>query len=132
MVAEGQRAATESVSPEKLPVLAGRVYGGALAASRLREDAVARALVARLKSIAVQTSGAVRVAHLLAIELETAAGRPVEAAASVKFSQDTTRAELLIGGRAMLAAGLLSPLADALQTWVVTHPKDAQAWQMLS
>ena len=132
MVAEGQRAATESVSPEKLPVLAGRVYGGALAASRLREDAVARAFVAPLKSIAVQTPGAVRVAHLLAIELETAAGRPGEATASVKFSQDTTRAELLIGGRAMLAAGLLSPLADALQTWVVTHPKDAQAWQMLS
>ena len=132
MVAEGQRAATEPVSPEKLPVLAGRVYGGALAASRLREDAVARAFVAPLKSIAVQTPGAVRVAHLLAIELETAAGRPGEATASVKFSQDTTRAELLIGGRAMLAAGLLSPLADALQTWVVTHPKDAQAWQMLS
>ena len=32
----------------------------------------------------------------------------------------------------MLAAGQLGGLADALQTWVVTHPKDAQAWQMLS
>ena len=132
MLAEGQRASTESVPNEKLPVVAGRLYGGALAASRLREDTVTRALAARLKSVAVQTPGAVRAAHLLSIELETAAGRPGEAAASVKFSQDTTRAELLIGGRAMLAAGLLSPLADALQTWVVTHPKDAQAWQMLS
>jgi predicted Zn-dependent protease len=132
MVAEGQRAATESVAQEKLPVWAGRVYGGAFAASRLREDATALALLARLKSVAVQTPGAARTADLLSIELETAAGRPHEAAAAVKFSQVTTRAELLIGGRAMMAAGLLDPLADALQTWVVTHPKDAQAWQMLS
>jgi predicted Zn-dependent protease len=132
MVAEGQRAATESVVQEKLPVWAGRVYGGAFAASRLREDATALALLARLKSVAVQTPGAARTADLLSIELETAAGRPHEAAAAVKFSQVTTRAELLIGGRAILAAGLLDPLADALQTWVVTHPKDAQAWQMLS
>jgi predicted Zn-dependent protease len=132
MVAEGQRAAAESVSKEKLPVLAGRLYGGALAASRLREEAVAFALLMRLKSVAVPAPGAVRAADLLAIELETAAGRHGEAAASVKFSQNTTRAELLIGGRAMLAAGQLGGLADALQTWVVTHPKDAQAWQMLS
>ena len=132
MVAEGQRAATESVAQEKLPFWAGRVYGGAFAASRLREDATALALLARLKSVAVQTPGAARTADLLSIELETAAGRPHEAAAAVKFSQVTTRAELLIGGRAMMAAGLLDPLADALQTWVVTHPKDAQAWQMLS
>jgi predicted Zn-dependent protease len=132
MVAESQRVATESVSPEKLAVWAGRIYGGAFAASRLREHAVARALVARLKSMTLQTPGAVRAAHLLGIELETVAGRPGEAAANVKFSQETTRAELLIGGRAMLAAGLLGPLADALQTWVVTHPKDGQAWHMLS
>jgi predicted Zn-dependent protease len=132
MVAEGQRAATESVAQEKLPVWAGRVYGGAFAASRLREYAMALALLARLKSVAVQMPGAARAADLLSIELETAAGRPHEAAAAVKFSQVTTRAELLIGGRAMMAAGLLDPLADVLQTWVVTHPKDAQAWQMLS
>ena len=132
MVAEGQRAATESVAQEKLSVWAGRVYGGAFAASRLREDATALALLVSLKSVAVQMPGAARAADLLSIELETAAGRPREAAAAVKFSQGTTRAELLIGGRAMLAAGLLDPLADVLQTWVVTHAKDAQAWQMLS
>jgi predicted Zn-dependent protease len=32
----------------------------------------------------------------------------------------------------MLASGQIAGLADVLQTWVVTHPKDAQAWQMLS
>jgi len=132
MLAEGQRASTESVPNEKLPVLAGRLYGGALAASRLREEAVAFALLTRLKSVAVQTTGAVRAANLLAIELETAAGRPGEAVGAVKFSQGSTRAELLIGGRAMLASGQIAGLADVLQTWVVTHPKDAQAWQMLS
>ena len=132
MWAEGQRASTESVPNEKLPVLAGRLYGGALAASRLREETVAFALLTRLKSVAVQTTGAVRAANLLAIELETAAGRPGEAVGAVKFSQGATRAELLIGGRAMLASGQIAGLADVLQTWVVTHPKDAQAWQMLS
>ena len=128
MLAEGQRASTESVPNEKLPVLAGRLYGGALAASRLREETVAFALLTRLKSVAVQTTGAVRAANLLAIELETAAGRPGEAVGAVKFSQGATRAELLIGGRAMLASGQIAGLADVLQTWVVTHPKDAQAW----
>ena len=132
MLAEGQRASTESVPNEKLPVLAGRLYGGALAASRLREETVAFALLTRLKSVAVQTTGAVRATNLLAIELETAAGRPGEAVGAVKFSQGSTRAELLIGGRAMLASGQIAGLADVLQTWVVTHPKDAQAWQMLS
>ena len=132
MLAEGQRASTESVPNEKLPVLAGRLYGGALAASRLREETVAFALLTRLKSVAVQTTGAVRAANLLAIELETATGRPGEAVGAVKFSQGSTRAELLIGGRAMLASGQIAGLADVLQTWVVTHPKDAQAWQMLS
>lgn len=132
MLAEGQRASTESVPNEKLPVLAGRLYGGALAASRLREETVAFALLTRLKSVAVQTTGALRAANLLAIELETAAGRPGEAVGAVKFSQGATRAELLIGGRAMLASGQIAGLADVLQTWVVTHPKDAQAWQMLS
>jgi predicted Zn-dependent protease len=132
MLAEGQRASTESVPNEKLPVLAGRLYGGALAASRLREETVAFALLTRLKSVAVQATGAVRAANLLAIELETAAGRPGEAVGAVKFSQGATRAELLIGGRAMLASGQIAGLADVLQTWVVTHPKDAQAWQMLS
>ena len=132
MLAEGQRASTESVPNEKLPVVAGRLYGGALAASRLREETVAFSLLTRLKSVAVQTTGAVRAANLLAIELETAAGRPGEAVGAVKFSQGSTRAELLIGGRAMLASGQIAGLADVLQTWVVTHPKDAQAWQMLS
>ena len=132
MLAEGQRASTESVPNEKLPVVAGRLYGGALAASRLREETAAFALLTRLKSVAVQTTGAVRAANLLAIELETATGRPGEAVGAVKFSQGSTRAELLIGGRAMLASGQIAGLADVLQTWVVTHPKDAQAWQMLS
>ena len=132
MLAEGQRASTESVPNEKLPVVAGRLYGGALAASRLREESAAFALLTRLKSVAVQTTGAVRAANLLAIELETATGRPGEAVGAVKFSQGSTRAELLIGGRSMLASGQIAGLADVLQTWVVTHPKDAQAWQMLS
>jgi predicted Zn-dependent protease len=132
MLAEGQRASTESVPNEKLPVVAGRLYGGALAASRLREESAAFALLTRLKSVAVQTTGAMRAANLLAIELETATGRPGEAVGAVKFSQGSTRAELLIGGRAMLASGQIAGLADVLQTWVVTRPKDAQAWQMLS
>jgi predicted Zn-dependent protease len=55
-----------------------------------------------------------------------------QAAAASKLSAGGTRAELLLQGRAVLAAGRAVEVSDALQTWVVTHPKDAQAWHLLS
>jgi predicted Zn-dependent protease len=130
MLADGQRAAAAPVTEALLPAWAGRVYGAALAASRLREHAAALALAAKLEGATMRTPRAGRTAQLLTIELATAAGQP--AAAAVKLSVAGSRAELLVQGRALLAVGRVAELAEALQTWVVTHPKDAQAWQLLS
>jgi predicted Zn-dependent protease len=127
MLEEGQRAAAPPAS-----ALIGRLYGGALAASRLREHAAAVALATRLKSLTLDMPRAGRLAQLLAIELDSEAGRVAQAAAASKLSAKGTRAELLVQGRALLAAGRTVEVSDALQTWVVAHPKDAQAWHLLS
>jgi predicted Zn-dependent protease len=131
MLAEGQRLA--AAPPDTAAsALIGRLYGGALAASRLREHAAALTLVTRLKDLTQGMPLAARPAQLLAIELDSAAGRVAQAAAASKLSAGGTRAELLLQGRALLAAGRAGEVSDALQTWVVTHPKDAQAWHLLS
>jgi predicted Zn-dependent protease len=131
MLAEGQRAASAPPGTAA-SALIGRLYGGALAASRLREHAAALALASRLKDLIQDMPLVARPAQLLAIELDGAAGRVVQAAAASKLSAGGTRAELLLQGRALLAAGRAVEVSDALQTWVVTHPKDAQAWHLLS
>lgn len=127
LLAEGQRAPASAA-----PALLGRLYGGALAASRLREHAAALALANRLKDLSLDTPLTARPVQLLAIELDSAAGRVAQAAAASKLSAQGTRAEVLLQGRALLAAGRAAEVSEALQTWVVTHPKDAQAWQLLS
>ena len=131
MLAEGQRVAA-APSATAAPALIGRLYGGALAASRLREHAAALALATRLKDLTQDMPLAARPVQLLAIELDTAAGRVAQAAAASKLSAGGTRAELLLQARAVLAVGRAVEVSDALQTWVVTHPKDAQAWHLLS
>ncbi|MCW8178318.1 peptidase M48, partial [Verminephrobacter eiseniae] len=45
---------------------------------------------------------------------------------------DTGRPELLLRTRALLQARRAGEGAQALQTWVANHPKDATAWQLLA
>lgn len=135
---EGQRAmlaATTAPSGSGLtPTLAGTLYGGAFAASRLREHVVAQALAARLKSAVqiLKVSAAISAADLLAIEIDFEAGRLQQAAAATRFDIATSRAQVLVQARALLAAGRAAEVSDKLQTWVVTHPQDALAWQLLA
>jgi predicted Zn-dependent protease len=131
MLADGQRALVAPPDSAASAVI-GRLYGGALAASRLREHAAALALAARLQSLTLDVPLAARPAQLLAIELDAAAGRVAQAAAASKLLANGSRAELLVQGRAVLAAGRAVEVSDALQSWVVAHPKDAQAWHLLS
>jgi len=131
MLEDGQRAAA-ALPVNAASAVIGRLYGGALAASRLREHAAALALTARLQSLTLDMPRAGRLAQLLAIELDSAAGRVVQAAAASKLLANGTRAELLVQGHALLTAGRTVEVSDALQTWVVAHPKDAQAWHLLS
>jgi predicted Zn-dependent protease len=133
IMTEAQRAMSGAGSSGALsPVLAGSLYGGAFAASRLREHVVAHSLAERLKTLAATLPGAAGTANLLQIELDFEAGKIAEAVAESRFSTATSRAELMVQARVLLAAGRAAEVADKLQTWVVMHPKDALAWQLLS
>ena len=54
------------------------------------------------------------------------------AAAASRLSAASSRAELLVQGRALLGVGRAAEVSEALQTWVVGHPRDALAWQLLA
>ena len=133
LVDEAQRVIPATASVAVLtPALATSLYGGAFAASRLREHAAAHSFAARLKALAATVPGASSAANLLLIELDFAAGKIAEAAAESRFAAANSRAELMVQARALLAAGRAAEVSDKLQIWVVTHPKDALAWQLLS
>ena len=99
---------------------------------------------------------AARLARLLAVELALAgddAGRAVllldvknalavpvlptgsDSAAAVPAFQSPPalgRPELVLASQALVRTGQASTAAQQLQTWVANHPRDAQAWQLLS
>jgi predicted Zn-dependent protease len=43
-----------------------------------------------------------------------------------------SRADLLLGAQAALATGVPERAVARLQAWVVQHPRDAMAWQVLA
>jgi predicted Zn-dependent protease len=109
---------------------AGILYGGALAASRLREHAVARSLSARLKTAAAPTKALAEPAEWLALELDLAASGTTTLP---RLANTSSRAALLLQSRADLAMGRgVQDVSGALQNWVSNHPRDAVAWQLLA
>ena len=71
----------------------------------------------------------------LGAELELAAQQPqaaLRALGDASLRGDVPRPQLLLAGQALLATGQAQPVAERLQTWVVTHPHDAAAWRLLS
>ncbi|WP_254425584.1 M48 family metalloprotease [Polaromonas sp. A23] len=109
---------------------AGILYGGALAASRLRDHALARSLAGRLKAATAPTRALAEPAECLALELELAAGGTT---ALPRLANTSSRAALLLQSRADLAMGRgLQDVSGALQNWVSNHPRDAVAWQLLA
>jgi predicted Zn-dependent protease len=136
MLDDGQRAMPAALTGKVLtPALAGSLYGAAFAASRMRDHGGAQTLAARLKTLALTVPEASSAADLLAVEVDVEvdveAGHFVQAAAS-RFDTATSRAQVLVQARALLAAGRASEVSEKLQTWVVTHPQDAMAWQLLA
>ena len=110
----------------------GAFYGGALAAAKLREFGLAQTLADKVMS-AAQTSPEVgRYAALLRTEIALLSNRSPAAFQTLDISKTTQRAELLLGARALLAAGRSQDVAGRLSTWVADHPKDAAAWQLLA
>ncbi|WP_405041602.1 M48 family metalloprotease [Polaromonas sp.] len=136
LLAEAQRRlAAPTTEPPTSPAGsrdAGVLYAGALAAAQLRDFAAARSLVARLKPLAAVSPRASQTVELLSVEMDLLAGAVPPAAATLDLGRATTRAELLLQGRALLAAGRAKEVSERLQTWVATHPRDAGAWQLLA
>ena len=147
------RATVSEAAPANLAKLsparqAGVLYGAALAASRLRDGAESRALLRGLRAqVQAQADpAALRWVRLLQAELALAANDVPGAAnalasAPPKLNQmpggstQAARPELFLGSMVAVRSGespALDAVAQRLQTWVVTHPKDAQAWQLLA
>jgi predicted Zn-dependent protease len=146
------------------PVLADRVgalYGGAMAASLLREHGRAQVLAdeaqALLKQASPRDPAAERVLHLLRAQLALARNDVPQALQALDAAEATTtqqqRATLLLRAQALLqhqqpaqpagAAVQLTPESsnhaqalrastEALQTWLADAPHDPLAWELLA
>ena len=124
------RALVAEASSPKTPS-AGVLYGAALASAKLRDYSTASVWAQQLQTI-VQGDAARRAGELLLLELDLMAGKVPPNAASIDLTKTTARADVLVRGRALLAAGQPQVVSSRLYSWVAEHPKDAGAWQMLS
>ncbi len=127
---------------------AASLYAATLISLRQRDFARARGFAARLTKEVQGHPAAERQARLLAAELELAAGAPLRAQellaadpASAGWAGKLRRPEMILKTQAQLQLGQLGQagtapaggsMADALQTWLATHPKDATVWQLLA
>ncbi len=137
---------------------AAALYGATLAAIKLRDYKDAQTQWTRLADSVRNDAVASRLARLLGVELKLAQGDSAAALtllhSGAKPQDKNTRAELFLAAQAHLQLGAAGstlagsmPAASApgsrpasslvtttqqLQTWVADHPRDAQAWQLLS
>ena len=107
---------------------------------------MARDLLARLTPLAQADAAAARLVRLLALEVALASDDAVRAAALMKAggaglagdagsSGPQRRPELFLSAQFVMQGAQPSQLSDVaqrLQVWVLAHPQDAQAWQLLS
>ena len=114
------------------------LYAAALAASSLHDAPQARSLLPRLEQAVQGDAVARRQVGLLAAELALASG---DTGTTLRLlpQKPSTRPELLLRGQALLQAGAKNSMpdtarasqAEALQTWLALHPRDAGAWLQL-
>jgi predicted Zn-dependent protease len=110
---------------------AGVLYGAAFAAFRLRDTAAATRLLARLETAAENDSAGRRQARMLAAEVALAQGDTARVLKLVDAG-GKSRPELMLAAQAQVQSGQAAEVAQRLQTWVTTQPRDAMAWQLLS
>ncbi len=127
---------------------AGTLYGATLAALKLRDFDQAKTVWKRLSDQVRADAAASRLARWLGAELALAQG---DGAGALRLLQENSlvreqggpsrpdlanqtsrRAELFLRVRASLQAGQAAQSTQPLQSWVADHPRDAQAWQLLS
>lgn len=121
---------------------AGVLYGAALAASRLRDHDQARALAQRLADALGNAQGnapgstqAPMELVWLQAELALAALQPAHALrvlAPHELGATGGRATMMLAAQARLDSGAAAVAAQTLQAWVIRHPNDAAAWDLLA
>jgi predicted Zn-dependent protease len=114
----------------------GDRYAAALSAQRLGQRAQAIGLAQTLRGQVAPASQATVDALLLELLLSPGAlatGQDVLLASLRDTALGaSSRAMVLLGAQAALATGQSARAVSRLQEWAVQHPRDAQAWQLLS
>ena len=111
--------------------MAGVLYAGATAGLQQRDFVAARALAARLMVFTAGDASALRLARMLAAEVEWNAGDLAATAALIDVNAPG-RPELVLGSQLRIRTGQARQAATRLQTWVSLNPRDATAWQLLA
>jgi predicted Zn-dependent protease len=110
---------------------ASAFYAAALASARLRDPNAAARYAGKLAALTAGDAAAARQSRLLAAELALQGGDPAKAVA-LGEGPSPARPEVILSAQARNASGRAGDTAQRLQTWVALHPRDAQAWQLLS
>ena len=113
------------------------LYAAALASVELRELPAARALAERLGPLADADPASARLARLLAVEIELAAGTSDSAKKAVALlgassGPVSARSEMIFAAQAAIALRQPAPMVAPLRDWVALHPRDALAWHTLA
>ena len=116
---------------------AAALYGATLAATKMRDFTEAQVQWVRLGEQVRGDVASARLARLLGVELMLAKGDSARALELLSGGNGTTakpnRAELFLTAQAKLHTNSgLDTVAQDLRVWVAAHPRDAQAWQLLS
>ncbi len=111
---------------------AAALYGAVLAGIKLRDFAAVAPYQARLAALVQADVPGARVVRLLGAELALAVGDAPQALDLLNIKPDASRAHVLLSATAQIRAGQANLAAQQLQIWVAAHPRDAQAWQLLS
>jgi predicted Zn-dependent protease len=116
---------------------AASLYGATLAAIKLRDFTEAQVQWVRLGEQVRGDLAAERLARLLGVELMLAKGDSARAiqllGSGAAVKAQAARAELFLAAQARLATNsALDGVTQDLRVWVADHPRDAQAWQLLS
>ena len=114
-----------------LPRKAGALTSALLSSMRLREFGQASQLLARLQALAQGDAATQRLTRFMSVELALAQDDAARALRLLGDAVPTQRAELLLLAQAQVRGGRANLAAQELQTWVVVHPKDANAWMAL-
>lgn len=128
---------------------AGVLYGAALAASQLRDYSSAKEYLKQLTVLVRSDERAARLSRLLEVEVALAARDATRAASVLRgpglgrtdvdgVASLERRPELFLAAQIATSMGqggpdpALGEAAQRLQVWLAAHPRDAQAWQLLS